>query len=138
DVGFEPVKTEWAERMTEHELQALAHVAAPSERGERVVAEVGATERPVEDLADVVDPGDGAVLPATHEQALPVGRPRAPEPSRARVRVGRSRHPVAVPLPTGVRGLEELVAVARRRVAQEDVRPAGDRSSRASGHWEPS
>ena len=123
DVGFQPVEPERAERVSEHELEALPHVPSASERREGVVAEVRAAEMPVEDLADVVDAGDGSVVPATYEQGLHVGPFRPFEPGGERLRVGRRRHPSAVQLPAGAHALQELIAISRRGVAQEDPPP---------------
>ena len=68
DARLHPVKAQVVERVAENELQAFAHVSLPGMGLERVVAEVGAAERAVHDLAEPEVADDRTVVvPASHE-----------------------------------------------------------------------
>ena len=70
DVGLETVKPELREHPREHELQPLAHVTMAGVRGHRAVAEECALERAADDLADVDEADDRAVVAAAYEHRL--------------------------------------------------------------------
>ena len=91
---------------------------------ERVVAEVGVAERPAEDLREVDDADDRAVLVAAHEHALvggACGRGAGTPRTRRRGRVD----PRGVERPARLDELDEPVAVAGGRTAQVDALAAG-------------
>jgi hypothetical protein len=61
-----------AERVTKGEVDRLRHVALPNERSESVETDVSVVEPSSEDLAQVHDAGQGAVLAPAREEAAKV------------------------------------------------------------------
>ena len=122
DVRLHAMQTELARtRSRSSSGIARAHVSLPGERLERVVAEVRIAERPVEDLRQVVHPGDRTVLGiADQERAVGLGTvacQQAVEPGR-RGRPAPARGRAARPTP-GARSMNSVsVALDRWRGAR--------------------
>src|SRR4051794_27325837 len=72
DVRLDAVQPHRAERVPQHQLGALGHVALARVRRADGVAEVRAQERPAKDLAEVEEAEDAAVLAAAEQEQLEV------------------------------------------------------------------
>jgi hypothetical protein len=96
DVGLETMQSEATKRFGDHERQRFGHQTLPWPWLERVIAEIAALQRTVDDLADV-DHADEAARVLVTDQVSDVGGPvqathvRAIGGARA-----RRRHPVGM------------------------------------------
>ena len=95
DVRLDPVQAQVGERVAQHELDALAHVALAGERLADRVAEVRALQQPAGDLGEVEEAEDRVVLEPADEHRLEVGAARVGEVGGEPLLVGRARSPTA-------------------------------------------
>src|SRR5207248_2950748 len=132
DVRLDPVQPQRPEEVSQQELEPLAHVAVARMAGMRVVAAVAAAEAAEDDLAQVVDADDRAVLEPADEKRRIARLAYAREPSGERLgRVGR-RDPRPVQLPARTRQLDQLVAVTAGGRPEEDMLPDLDRRGKST------
>src|SRR5262245_52730377 len=109
------------EGAAQHQAEPLAHVALSHERRAGVVAEIGAAEVAVKDLAHVDHARDRAVLEAADEERA-LARPSTPPQIRGVGRAARRRgDPRPEHAPARLDERQELVAVTRGRRTQEDA-----------------
>ena len=106
-----------AEGVPQQQAQAVVHVASAGQRLEGVVAEVGASQGPVEDLREPEHPGECAVPAGHHEVSFAPRVAGTAQPDReALVVVGRL-HPGMMERPGRPHSGDELLSIARNRWA---------------------
>src|SRR3970282_483094 len=123
DVGFEPMQLEGAKRMRDRENQALAYVALPRVRHERVVAQVRGLIRAARDVVDRDDPRQGAGSAHRHEKrGLVLAAQEREEAAIALRRRGRPDK-TSVQGPAHAHGGQEFGLASPRRVFEVDTGP---------------
>src|SRR5919197_2754947 len=75
NVGLDAVQLEHAESVTKNQSHAFSHVALSGIGCADPEPEIGAAECAIDDLRDVEDPDDDAIVPPAKEQSLLVGPP---------------------------------------------------------------
>jgi hypothetical protein len=108
------------ERVPQHQLHALDHVALAGKRLLGVVAEVGALKEPPNDLAERKHAGNRAVLEPANEEALHIRLAAAHHPLREAARVSRRGHPAAMQRSAGSVSRHDLHLVAVGGFTQVD------------------
>jgi hypothetical protein len=100
DVRFDPMQTLEPKRVVEAERQRLRHVARARHAGKRVIAEVSALEGAADDLGEIHDAGERAVVAANDEECdvarRVAGEAMTLEIRRVRGRRERRMDPAAV------------------------------------------
>src|SRR5215470_3005494 len=129
NVGLDAMQSQRSECDAQRERQPLGHVAAPSMRSERVVAEVRTAECATNDFTQVENPDKRIILLPTDEQADVGGRfnatrfwtGEAPQVGRETFPSLRRLNPFRVKGSAGSHCRDETGAVGRARTPQVDA-----------------